>query len=348
MRKRDVLATVIGAAVWPHAVPAQPSNKVARIGYLSTRSIEAADSAVMLDALRQGLNERGYVEGQNITIEVRGVDGQIERFPTRAKELVGLKLDVIVASNSLAARAVQQVTSTIPIVVPVMGDPVGDGLVVSLARPGRNITGLTFLGPALVPKRLGLLKEAVPTVKRVATLWHPAAYGERTMADMMQQTAEAARTLDFQLQFVAVGGPDELDDAFSRIAGERVDALLVFPSPMLFTERRRIADLALKHRLPSMAMGTEFVQLGGLMSYGASISDLHYRAAAFVDQILNGAKPADLPVQVPTKFEFAINLKTAKALGLTVPLTLQAQADEVVEREAPSRSRRRSSPERMR
>jgi ABC-type uncharacterized transport system substrate-binding protein len=286
---------------------------------------------VMLDALRQGLHERGYVEGQNIIIEVRGAEGQIERFPARAKELVGLGLDVIVATNSLAARAVQQATTTIPIVVPIMGDPVGDGLVASLARPGRNITGLTFLGPALVPKRLGLLKEALPTVTRVATLWHPGAYGERTMTDMMQQAMEAARSLDLQLEFVAVQGPDELDEAFSRIAGEGVDALLVFPSPMLFTERRRIAHLALKHRLPSMAMGSEFVQLGGLMSYGASISDMHYRAAAFVDQILKGANPGDLPVQVPTKFEFAINLKTAKALGLTIPLTLQAQADEVIE-----------------
>src|SRR3954453_12859817 len=315
MRRRGVLAAVIGAAVWPHAAPAQPSNKVARIGYLSTRSIEAPDSAVMFDSLRQGLHERGYVEGKNIVIEVRGADGQTERFPARARELVELTLDVIVASNSLAARAVQQATSTILIVVPVMGDPVGDGLVASLARPGRNITGLTFLGPALGPKRLGLLKEALPTVSRVAALWDPGAYGERTMTDMMQQATEAARSLDLQLQFIAVQGPDELDEAFSRVAGERVDALLVCPSPMLFTERRHIADLAMKHRLPSMAMGSEFVQLGGLLSYGASISDLHYRAAAFVDQILKGAKPGDLPVQVPTKFEFAINLKTARALG---------------------------------
>jgi ABC-type uncharacterized transport system substrate-binding protein len=330
MRRREVLAG-LAAGAWPLAVRGQEPRKVARIGFLSTRSIESPDSAVMLDALRQGLHERGYVEGQNIIIEVRGAEGQIERFPARAKELVGLKLDVIVASNSLAARAVQQATTTIPIVVPIMGDPVGDGLVASLARPGRNITGLTFLGPALVPKRLGLLKEALPSVSRVATLWHPGAYGERTMTNMMREAMEAARTLDLQLQFVPVQGPDELEEAFSRIAEERVDALLVFPSPMLFTERRRIAYLALKHRLPSMAMGSEFVQLGGLMSYGASISDMHYRAAAFVDQILKGAKPGDLPVQVPTKFEFAINLKTAKALGLTVPLTLQAQADEVIE-----------------
>jgi len=214
----------------------------------------------MFDALRLGLHQRGYVEGQNIIIEARGADGQIERFPARARELLDLKLDVIIASNSLAAHAVQQATSTIPIVVPIMGDPVGDGLVVNLARPGKNITGLTFLGPALVPKRLGLLKEALPTISRVATLWHPGAYGERTMTNMMQEATEAARTLDLQLQFVAVQSPDELDEAFSRIAGERVDALLVFPSPMLFTERRRIAHLALKHRLPSMAMGSEFVR----------------------------------------------------------------------------------------
>src|SRR5215212_5372121 len=327
MRRREVIALIPGTIAWPLAVGAQP-QKVARIGFLTAGSL--AMRSELIDAFRQGLLELGYVEGTSIVVEYREAHSVVERFPVLASELVHLGVDLIVASNSLAARAAHQATGTIPIVVPVMGDAVGDGLVASLARPGGNVTGLTFLGPELVPKRLALLQEALPTVSRVAALWHPGAYGERTMTDMMQQATEAARSLDLQLQFIAVQGPDELDEAFSRVAGERVDALLVFPSPMLFTERRRIADLALMHRLPSMAMGTEFVQLGGLMSYGASISDMHYRAAAFVDQILKGAKPGDLPVQVPTKFEFAINLKTARALGLTVPLTLQAQADAVV------------------
>jgi ABC-type uncharacterized transport system substrate-binding protein len=224
-----------------------------------------------------------------------------------------------------------QATTTIPIVVPVMGDPVRDGLVASLARPGGNVTGLTFLGPELVPKRLALLKQALPTVSQVAALWHPGAYGERTMRDMMKETEAAARTLGVHLRLVAVQGPDELERAFSAIGGERADSLIVFPSPMLFLERRRIVDLATKHRLPSMAMGREFVELGGLMSYGASIADLSRRGATYVDKIIKGAKPADLPVEQPTKFELVINLKTTRELGLTMPREFLLLADDVIE-----------------
>src|SRR5262249_51266856 len=207
-----------------------------------------------------------------------------------------------------------------------MGDPVRDRLVGSLARPGGNITGFTFLGPELLPKRLALLKEALPTASRVAALWHPGAYGERTMSDMMQETEAAARILGVELRLVAVQDPDQLDRASPRIAEERADALLVFPSPMLFTYRKRIVQLATKHRLPSMAMGREFAELGGLMAYGASISDLHRRAAGYVDKILKGAKPSDLPVEQPTKFELVINLKTAKALCLDIAWHLQEPA----------------------
>ena len=267
----------------------------------------------------------------NILVEVRAADSKVERFPALASELVRLNVDLIVASNSLAARAVQQATTTIPIVVPVMGDPIGDGLVASLARPGGNITGMTFLGPQLVPKRLALLKEALPTVSLIAGLWHPAAYGERTMNDMMNEAEEAARTLGVHLRLVAVHGPDELHQAFSKIAGERADALLVFPSPMLFAERRRIVDFAAERRLPIFAMGKEFVQLGGLLSYGADIVDFNRLSATYVDKILKGAKPADLPVEQPTKFELFINLKTAKELGIEIPATLVARADEVIE-----------------
>ena len=258
-------------------------------------------------------------------------DSRIERFADQASELVRLKVEIIVASNTPAARAAQRTTDTIPIVVPVMGDPVGDRLVASLARPGGNITGLTFLGPELLPKRLALLKEALPTASRVVALWHPGAYGERTMSDMMKETEAAARTLGVQLRLVAVQEPDELERAFSTIAGERADALLVFPSPMLFVERRRIVDLAAKYRLPSMAMGREFAELGGLIAYGASIPGLFRRSATYVDQVIKGAKPADLPVEQPTKFDLVINVKTAQALGIDVPSQLLARADEVIE-----------------
>jgi ABC-type uncharacterized transport system substrate-binding protein len=330
MRRREFIGLVAGAVAWPFVTSAQEA-KVPRIGYLVTGSLESRDALLTLDGLRQGLHERGYVEGQNIALEVRAADGKIERFPALASELVRLKVDVIVASNTPAARAVQQATTTIPIVVPVMGDPVGDGLVASLARPGGNITGLTFLGPELVPKRLALLKQALPSASRVAALWHPGAYGERTMSDMMKEAEAAARTLSVQLSLVAVPGPDELDRAFSTIGAERVDALIVFPSPMLFLERRRIVDLAAKHRLPSMAMGREFVELGGLMSYGANITDLSRRSATYVDKILKGAKPADLPVEQPTKFELLVNLKTARELGLSIPREFLLLADEVIE-----------------
>ena len=332
MKRREFIALIGSAAVtWPLAARAQQPKQVVRIGFLTTGSLVSPEARVVIDAFRKGLREHGYMEGTNIFVEWRGADGKVQRFPALASELVGLKLDVIVATNSIAARAVQQATTTIPIVVPVMGDPVGDGLVASLARPGANITGLTFLGPELLPKRLALLKEALPTVSHVAGLWHPGAYGERTMSDMMKVAEATAQTLGVRLQLSAVQGPDELDGVFTTIAVERADALIVFPSPMLFTARNRIVDLAAKHRLPLMSMGREFVEFGGLISYGANITDLHRLVATHVDKIIRGAKPADLPVEQPTRFELVINLKTAKALGITIPPSLLARADEVIE-----------------
>jgi putative ABC transport system substrate-binding protein len=212
-----------------------------------------------------------------------------------------------------------------------MGDPVGDGLAASLARPGGNITGMTFLGPELAAKRLELLKQALPTISRVAALWHPGVYGESTTREMIRKMEAAARTLLVQLQLVEVREAAEFDQAFLAMVRERADALIVLPSPMLFNERRHIVDLATRHRLPSIAMARELAELGGLMAYGASIRDLFRRAGVYVDMILQGAKPADLPVQQPTKFELVINLKTAKALGVEVPPTLLALADEVIE-----------------
>ena len=332
MRRREFISLLGGAAAgWPLTVHAQQPKSVARVGFIATGSLKSPETLVILNYFQQGLRELGYVEGTNIVIEYRGADSKIERFPALAAELVRLNLNVIVASNTPAARAVQQATGTIPIVVPVMGDPVGDGLVARLARPEGNITGLTFLGPELVPKRLALLKEALPAASRIAGLWHPGAYGERTMSDMMEKAEAAAPTLGLQLQLVAVRGSDEFDRAFSTIVEARSDALMVFPSPMLFTERRRIVDLATKHRLPSMSMAREFVELGGLMAYGASIPDLFRRSATYLDKIIKGAKPADLPVEQPAKFEFVINGKTAKNLGLGVPPNLVALADDVIE-----------------
>ena len=254
-----------------------------------------------------------------------------ERLPRLSTELAHLKIDLIVAVATPATRAARQATTTIPVVAVAMGDPVRDGLIANLARPGANITGSTFLGPELVPKRLELLKEALPKVSRVAALWHPGAFSEHTTQDMMTGTEAAARTLRVQLQFVEVRRPDELDHAFSTMTRERADALIVFPSTMLFSERRRIVSLAAKYRLPSMFNAREFVELGGLIGYGARIADLNRRAAIYVDKVLKGAKPADLPVEQPTTFELVINLKTAKALGLTIPSSLLQRADQVIE-----------------
>jgi putative ABC transport system substrate-binding protein len=331
MRRREFIAAIAGVALCPIAARAQQPNKVARIGFLNTASLESPEGRAILDAFRLGLREHGYIDGQNVLLEVRVANSKIERFPALAGELVSLNLDVIVAANSAAGRAVRQATTTIPIIIPVMGDPVGDELVGSLARPGGNITGLTFLGPQLVPKRLALLKEALPMVSRVAGLWHPGAYGRATMDDMMREAERAAQSLGLQLQLIDVRGPDDMDRALSTITAELTDALFVFPSPMLFAERRRIVDFAARLRLPLIAMGKEFVQLGGLMSYGADIIDSFRLSANYVDKILRGAKPADLPVEQPIKFELIINLKTAKLLGREISAPLLARADEVIE-----------------
>src|SRR3984893_15255043 len=298
MRRRDFIKVIGGtAAARPLAVRAEQAAKVARIGFMVTGSLQSPEQRVMTDSFLQGLRERGYVEGQNIVIEYRAADGQIARFTELAKELVDLNPDLIVASNTPAARAAKHATTTIPIVVPVMGDPVGDGLVASLARPGGNITGMTFLGPELATKRLELLKQALPTISRVAALWHPGAYGESTMREMMRQIQAAAGAVYLKLQRVEVRGAAEFDRACLAMTEEHADAVIVLPSPMLFSERRHIVALATEHRFPSIAMAREFAVLGGLMAYGANLPDLFRRSAVYVDMILQGTKPADLPVQ---------------------------------------------------
>jgi len=332
MRRREFIKLVGGAAAaWPLSVNAQPSAKIPRIGLMVTGSLQSPEARVQLDAFRQGLRQLGYTEGRNIAIEYRGADGRIERFPNLAAELVRLEVDLIFAANTRAALAARQATSTIPIVSAVMGDPVEDGLVASLAQPGGNVTGLTFLAPELTAKRMQLLKDALPNVSRVAALWHPGAYGERTMDDMLKATESAARTLGVQLQLIEVRAAGELERAFSTMMKERAEALFLFPSPMLFLARRRIVELAATHRLPSVSQAREFVELGGLIAYGANINDLFRRSAVYVDKILKGAKPADLPVEQPTRFELVINLKTAKTLGIDMPLPLMIRADEMID-----------------
>ena len=310
---------------------AQQSGRVPRIGLLMTASLGLPETKASLEAFRQGLREHGYVEGENILIEYRSADGNIERLPGLAAEVARLKVDLIVAGATPAGRAALAATPTIPIIVMAMGDPVGDGLVASLARPGSNLPGTTFLGPALVPQHLAMLKEALPRATRIAVLWHPGAFADSTMRDMLKEAEAAARTLRIQLRFAEMRRPDELERAFATIVREQPDALVVFPSTMLFAERARIVALAAKHRLPSVFNNRQAVELGGLMSYGTSLPELLRRTGSYIDKILKGARPADLPVEQPTKFELVINLTTAKALGVIVPQSLLLRADQVID-----------------
>jgi putative ABC transport system substrate-binding protein len=333
MQRREFITLLggatTGAAICPLAARAQKGAKVPRIGYLGYSSPPLERHLV--EAFQQGLRSIGYVDGQNVAIEYRSAEGKLERLPALATELVGLNVDIIVTLATPGALAAKQATNTIPIVVAAMADPARDGLVASLSRPGGNVTGATFLGPELIPKRLGLLKEVVPGASRVAVLWHPGVYSERTMEDMLKETEAAARKLRVQLQLLGVGGANDFDGAFSAMSKERADALLVFPSPMLYLEYKRIVDLVTKIRLPAVYPWREAVDAGGLMSYGASIPDMLRHAAFLVGRIFNGVKPADLPIEQPTKFELVVNLKSAGELGLEIPPTMLVRADDVIE-----------------
>jgi putative ABC transport system substrate-binding protein len=323
--------TLLGgaAAACPLGARAQQAHKVARIGLLiGGGSLESPAARRNINAIRQRFTELGYVEGKSIILEPRADDHVTDQL---ASELVRLKVDAIIAFGTPSGRVAQRATTKIPIVVGSMADAVQDGLVTSLAHPGGNITGTTFLGPELLAKRFALLKDLLPTMSRVVGLWQPDAYSEATNDSMKKETAETATALGVQLQLIEVWKPDEFERAFSDIARLQADALLEFPSPMFFVERKHIVDLATTHRLPAMYNAREFVQLGGLIAYGANILDLNRRTADFVDKILKGTKPSDLPVEQPTKFELAINHKTATALGLSIPQSLLATADEIVE-----------------
>jgi putative tryptophan/tyrosine transport system substrate-binding protein len=306
------------------AAEAQPARKMYRLGILAGGT--ASSAAGNWEVFRQGLRQLGWVEGQNIALEYRWAEGQYERFPDLAAELVRLQVDVIVASITPAALAATHATRTIPIVVVGVHDPVGSGLVASLAQPGGNVTGLSGLSPALVGKQLEFLKEVVPTVSRVAVLWNPASPGH---ALMVQEAEVAAQALVMQLHLLEARSPDEFDSAFAAMTS--VGALLILRDAMFNVHRSRLAELAAKSRLPAMYGGRELVEAGGLIGYGAPIPENFRRAATYVDKILKGAKPTDLPVEQPMKFELVINLKTAKALGITMPPSLLLLADEVIQ-----------------
>ena len=326
--RRRFHATGVGVILAPLAAEAQQAAKIARIGYLS---LNRGAAPHLREAFLHGLRDLGYVEGRNVVIEYRDAEGKLERLPALAAELVALKVDGILASGTLQALAALQATKTIPIVFAAAGDPVADGLVTSLARPGGNVTGSANLQLELVGKCLEQLKQAVPGVSRVAVLWQPGAMGERTAKDMLKSADVAARALGVRLQFVEARVPADFDRVLSDMTRARADALTVLPSAMFINERRSLVDLAAKNRLPAVYSVREYVDAGGLMSYGSNLADVFRLAATYVDKILKGAKPADLPVEQPTKFELVINAKTAKALGITIPQTVLLRADEVIE-----------------
>ena len=307
----------------PLAAKAQAPAEVPRIGILSPA---AEPSTPLFEAFRQGLREWGYVEGQNIVLEFRLAAGRAERLRDLAAELVRLKVAVILTDTMTATQVAKDATTTIPIVMASSSDPVQGGLVASLARPGGNITGMALLAPELSGKRLELLKEIVPKVTQVAVLWNP----RNPVAGNMRETEAAAQALHLQLHLVEVPGAEALEAAFETAMQGRADALITLPDAMLWNQRLQVAGLAAKHRLPALFPEREFVDAGGLLSYGPSIPASFHRAATYVDKILKGAKPADLPVEQPTKFELVINLKTAQALGLTIPPSLLMLADEVL------------------
>jgi ABC-type uncharacterized transport system substrate-binding protein len=332
VKRREFIAALGGAAAWPVVARAQPAKQKPLIGLLTPGRSDNSDASLRtFNAFIPALREFGYVEGQNIFTERKFGEGEPNRLDGLATELVERGVDAIVAFSTLAARAAKRATNTIPIVVIGMADPVGDGLVASLARPGGNVTGTTFIGPELIAKRVQLLKEIVPGLSRLDVLWHPHAYSDHTMAGMVKETERAAQSLGIKLQFFPAASADGITGAFSAMTIDRADACIVFPSPILFGVYPRIAEFAAQNRLPVMYAAREGVEVGGLVSYGANQVDLSRRTAIYLEKILKGSKPGDLPVQQPTKFELVINLKTARALGLTIDRNFLLMADEVIE-----------------
>jgi putative tryptophan/tyrosine transport system substrate-binding protein len=327
MKRREfILALGSAAAAWPLAARARQPAKIPRIGLLSTFS--PSETVPWHQALRQGLRDLGWVEGENINIEYRYAEGRLDRLPGLASDLVRLKVDLIFTDTTSPALVAKNATRTIPIVVASANDVVESGLAQSLARPGGNITGLDQIAPELGGKRLELLKEIVPKLSSAVVLWNPQ---NKASARNWNELQDPARQLGLPLHSLEVRKADELDKAFEVAATARADALVILPEPVFVANLKRIADFAAKHHLPSIFHLKEFADAGGLMAYGPDRSDLFRRSAAYIDKILKGAKPTDLPIQLPTKFELVINLKTAKAIRLEIPPTLLALADEVIE-----------------
>ena len=321
----NIIALLLSAIISPHLAQAQQPARIPRIGFLLPTSVSVQSARI--EASRQRLRELGYVEGKNIVIEYRYAEGKLERLPDLVAELVRLKVDVVVTNSAPAVLAAKKASATIPIVFTLASDPVGSGLVSSLARPGGNITGLSLMAPDLDGKRLELLKEAFPKVARVAFLWEPdSPRGILPLTDM----EAAAKALGLKLLSLEVRSLDEFESAFARAKRERAQALIMTPNPLIHTQQGQLLDFAAKNRLPAMYPTSEAVVAGGLMSYGPNQADLFRRAADFVDKILKGTKPADIPVEQPIKFEFIVNLKTAKQIGVTIPPNVLVRADKVI------------------
>ena len=323
-RRRFLLTSLAGALAMPLAAGAQQAGKVPRIGMVS----EFTPTHPFVTAFRQGLRDIGYTEGQNIVVEYRHADGVLERVSNHAAELIRLKVEVLVVGGTASAKMVKAQTTTVPIVFATSGDPVSSGLVANLAQPRGNATGISLLTPELSGKQLELLKTAVPKASRVTILYNAT---NPATTDTLNVARGAARALALELQLVEVRQPKELPGAFSTLTAWRAGALLVLPDPMLGNQLVQISKLAAKSLVPAMYMRREFAEAGGLLAYGPSFTDNYRRAATYVDKILKGAAPGNLPVQQPTKFELVVNLRTAKALGLTIPPSLLAQADQVIE-----------------
>ena len=314
-------------AVVPFTTEAQPRPNVYRIGYIQTATVDEQEH--LTKAFEEGLRELGYVEGRNVVFERRFADGKQERLPDLAAELVRANVDVIVTGANPVIAAVKQATATIPVVMATSRDPVGSGFIATLAKPGGNITGLTSdPTPEVQSKRLELLKEALPKATRMALLWNPLPPGAATYRAEMEH---AARTLGLRLRAVEARGRDGFERAFATMAGEGAEAVVVLPDPIFFTARKQVVELARKYRVPAMYHAREVVQIGGFMSYGVSLSDQFRRVAVYVDKILKGTKPGDLPVEQGRHFELAINLNTAQTLGIAVPAALRLRADHIVE-----------------
>ena len=327
MKRRTLIGMGVGALAGPLSAPAQPAGKLARVGYLGNSNPNA--TPLWLEGFRQGLRELGWIDGQNIGFEYRWADGHVDRLPALAAELVQRPVDVILTAGTNAVRAARQATGVLPIVAAIMGDPVAAGLAASLARPGGNVTGLANLFEVLTPKQLQIFKETMPRATRIAILSRPEL--APALPSLQSVVEAAARRLGLDPRVFQIGEPADLDAAFSAAKAARADGVHVLPAPFFNQHRARIAELAARHGLPSISESRGYVQDGGLMSFGPNFASMFGRAASYVDRILKGARPGDLPIEQPTKFELVINMRTAKALGVKIPQSVLLRADEVIE-----------------